>query len=97
MSWPLVGVLTLELAAGRRALAQGQAPDVKSLKDRLRSKFNVAVAEIDYQELWQRSVVSAVTVSGDHAHAEQMLQLVEREAANLLGGALVGSTLEWIE
>jgi len=42
------------------------------------------VAEIDYQDLWQRSVVSAVTVSGDHAHAEQVLQLVEREAAQAI-------------
>ena len=55
------------------------------------------MAEIDYQDLWQRSLVSAVTVSGDHAHAEQVLQLVEREAAHLLGGVLVGTTLEWIE
>jgi uncharacterized protein YlxP (DUF503 family) len=55
------------------------------------------VAEIDYQDLWQRSLVSAVTVSGDRAHAEQVLQLVEREAANLLGGVLVGSSTEWIE
>ena len=57
----------------------------------------MAVAEIDYQDLWQRSLVSAVTVSGDHAHAEQVLQLVEREAANLLGGVLVGSSTEWFE
>lgn len=70
---------------------------VKSLKDRLRAKFNVAVAEIDYQDVWQRALVSAVTVSGDHAHAEQTLQLVEREAAHILGGVLVGTTLEWIE
>jgi uncharacterized protein YlxP (DUF503 family) len=70
---------------------------VKSLKDRLRNKFNVAVAEIEYQDLWQRALISAVTVSGDHAHAEQVLQLVEREAANLLGGILVGSSVEWIE
>jgi uncharacterized protein len=70
---------------------------VKSLKDRLRSKFNVAVAEIDYQDTWQRSLISAVTVSGDHTRAEQTLQLVEREASAMLGGALVGTTIEWIE
>jgi len=34
---------------------------VQSLKDRLRHKFNVAVAEIDYQDLWQRAAVAAVT------------------------------------
>ncbi len=40
---------------------------------------------------------TAVTVSGDHAFAEQVLQSVEREAASLLGPQLVGVTVEWIE
>jgi hypothetical protein len=69
---------------------------VKSLKDRLRSRFNVSVAEIDYQDLWQRGLVSAVTVSPDQAHAEQVLQNVERDAALLLGPLLVGATTEWL-
>jgi uncharacterized protein YlxP (DUF503 family) len=94
---PTVGVLTLELRLDDAHSLKDKRHTVKSLKDRLRGKFNVAVAEIDYQDLWQRSLVSAVTVSGDHAHAEQTLQLVEREAANLLGGVLVGSSTEWFE
>lgn len=69
---------------------------VKGLKDRLRAKFNVAVAEIGYQDLWQRGLVAAVTVSPDQARAEQVLQLVEREAANLLGPLLVDATTEWL-
>ena len=94
---PTVGVLTLELRLQDSHSLKDKRHTVKSLKDRLRSKFNVAVAEIDYQDLWQRSLVSAVTVSGDHGRAEQTLQLVEREAANLLGAALVDVTVEWIE
>lgn len=70
---------------------------VKSLKDRLRNKFNVAVAEIDYQDVWQRGIVSAVTVSADHQYAEGVLQAVEKEAAMLLGRTLVSATIEWIE
>ena len=94
---PTVGVLTLELHLDGAHSLKDKRHTVKSLKDRLRSKFNVAVAEIDYHDIWQRSLVSAVTVSGDHAHAEQVLQLVEREAAHILGGVLVGTTIEWIE
>ena len=45
----------------------------------------MAVAEIDYQDLWQRAVVAAVTVSGDHGRAEQVLQAVEKEAACAAG------------
>ena len=69
---------------------------VKSLKDRLRHKFNVSVAEIDYQELWQRALVAAVTIASDHAHGERVLQTVEREASDLLGPQLVSAVVEWI-
>ena len=69
---------------------------VKGLKDRLRTKFNVAVAEIDHQDSWQRGLVAAVTVSPDKPFAERVLQSVEREAASLLGPLLVDVTVEWL-
>jgi uncharacterized protein YlxP (DUF503 family) len=94
---PTVGVLTLELHLDGAHSLKDKRQTVKSLKDRLRSKFNVAVAEIDYQDLWQRALVAAVTVSSDHAHAEQVLQSVEREASAVLGGILVAANVEWLE
>jgi uncharacterized protein len=94
---PSIGVLTLELHIEGALSLKDKRHTVKSLKDRLRSKFNVSVAEIGYQDLWQRSLVSAVTVSGDHAYAEEVLQRVEREAAAQLGSMLVSSSVEWIE
>jgi len=94
---PAVGVLTLELQLSEAHSLKDKRHTVKGLKDRLRGKFNVAVAEIDYQDLWQRSLISAVTVSSDHARAEQTLQMVEREASAMLGAALVATTVEWIE
>jgi uncharacterized protein YlxP (DUF503 family) len=94
---PSVGILTLELRLDDSHSLKDKRHTVKSLKDRLRSKFNVAVSEIDYQDLWQRSLISAVTVSGDHGHAEHVLQQVEREASALLGPVLVGVTVEWVE
>lgn len=94
---PSVGVLNLELSLPESHSLKDKRHTVKGLKDRLRHKFNVAVAEIDYQDAWQRALISAVTISSDHGHAEQVLQSVEREAASLLGGALVGTSVEWIE
>jgi uncharacterized protein YlxP (DUF503 family) len=92
-----IGVLTLELRLENAHSLKDKRHVVHGLKDRLRGKFNVAVAEIDCQDLWQRAVVAAVTVSADHAYAENLLQLVEREAASMLGGELVGATVEWLE
>jgi len=93
---PAIGVLTLEIRLHDAHSLKDKRQVVKSLKDRLRSKFNVAVAEIDCQELWQRAVVAAVTVASDHLHAEKVLQSVEEEAAALLGGELAGTVVEWL-
>jgi uncharacterized protein len=91
-----VGVLTLELRLDDAHSLKDKRHVVQSLKDRLRARFNVSVAEIDYQDLWQRAAVAAVTVSSDHTHAEKVLQSVENEAAEILGGALADATVEWL-
>ena len=91
-----VGVLTLELRLEDSHSLKDKRHVVKSLKDRLRHKFNVAVAEIDGQDLWQRATVAAVTVSPSHDFAEKVLRSVEDEAAALLGAALTDATLEWL-
>jgi uncharacterized protein YlxP (DUF503 family) len=91
-----IGVLTLEIRVENSHSLKDKRHVVKSLKDRLRQKFNVSVAEIDCQDLWQRSVVAAVTVASDHAYVERVLQAVEQEAAALLGPQLAGATVEWL-
>lgn len=93
---PSIGVMILELRLEESHSLKDKRHYVKSLKDRLRSKFNVSVAEIDYQDLWQRGLVAVATVSGDQAHAERTLENVERDAVLLLGPLLVGVTTEWL-
>ncbi len=93
---PSIGVIVLELRLDDAHSLKDKRHYVKSLKDRLRGKFNVAVAEIDYQDLWQRGLIACVTVSASKPHAEQVLQNVEREAASLLGPLLVDVTTEWL-
>jgi hypothetical protein len=91
-----IGVLTLEIHVEDSHSLKDKRHVVKSLKDRLRARFNVSVAEIDWLDSWQNSLVAAVTVSKDRVYAEQVLQAVEAHAANLLGGALTGTNIEWI-
>jgi uncharacterized protein YlxP (DUF503 family) len=93
---PAVGVLTLEIHVEESHSLKEKRHVVKGLKDRLRDRFNVAVAEIDHLDSWQASVVAAVTVSKDRVHAEQILHAVEAYAASILGGALTGTGVEWL-
>ena len=92
-----IGVLTLEMRLEHSHSLKDKRHVVQGLKARLRQRFNVAVAEIDYQDLWQRALVAAVTVSGDHTRAQQELDSVEKEATLLLGADLVDARIEWME
>ena len=69
---------------------------VKSLKDRLRGKFNVSVAEIDDQDLHNSSVIAAAIVSSSREFASQVLRAVEEEAVSQLGPMLIRVNLEWL-
>ncbi len=93
---PVLGVLTLDILVESSHSLKEKRHVVKSLKDRLRERFNVSVAEIDGLDSWQSSTIAAVTVANDRVFAEKVLQAVEAHAAGLLGGALVGSSVEWL-
>ena len=49
---------------------------LKSLKDRIRNSFNVAVAEVDPTDLWQSACLGVVTVSSGVRHANGILTKV---------------------
>lgn len=93
---PSFGVLTLELRLDESHSLKDKRHIVKGLKDRLRARFNVAVAEIAHQDLWQRGLVAVATVACDREAAAGTLQRAEREAADILGGVLVDATTEWL-
>ena len=70
---------------------------VKGIKDRLRSRFNAAVAETGYQELWQRAIVSVVSVSGDRRHLESMLQSMGQDVEDRYPSEVVDVAIELID
>jgi len=89
-----VGLLTLEIYIPDSHSLKDKRQVLRSLKDRLRARFNVAVAELDHNDAWQRAQVGVVTISNDPAHLEQSLQAVFNEAESLLGRDLVDHNLE---
>jgi uncharacterized protein len=91
-----VGVLTLELRIERAHSLKEKRHVVKSLKEKLRGKFNVSVAEIDDMDLHNSAVLAVATVSPSRPFAEKVMQAVEREAAGLVGPMLVRVDLEWL-
>jgi uncharacterized protein YlxP (DUF503 family) len=76
---PVIGLLTIELHSPYSRSLKEKRMVVKAIKDRLRGRFNIAVAETGYQDLWQRAVLSAVTVGSERAHLEGVLETIARD------------------
>ena len=94
---PVIGVLTLEMRFEESHSLKDKRHYVRGVKDRLRKSFNVAVAEIDGQDLWQRSTVAAVTISPSRERAAGVLEAAEQAAADILGRNLVSSEISWLD
>lgn len=90
-----VGILTLEIHLPDAHSLKEKRYVVRKIKDRLRARFNVAVAELDHQELWQRAVVGVVSISSDQKNLETVMEGVQRESEKVLGGDLVGTELSF--
>jgi uncharacterized protein YlxP (DUF503 family) len=91
-----VGLLTLELHIPDAQSLKDKRQVLRSLKDKLRRQFNVAVAELDHQDVWQRSVVGVVTLSNEEKHFNEVLQKVLDEADRILGSILINQAIEII-
>lgn len=73
-----VGVSRLELRIPASASLKAKRHVVKGITGGLRAKFNVAVAEVDHQDLWQRASIGVTCVSESSFHAQKMLKEIER-------------------
>lgn len=93
---PVIAAITLEVRIDHAQSLKDKRQVVKSLKDRLRDRFNVSVAEIADQDVWRHGVVAVVTVASARRVAEETAERVEREAAHLLGAMLVRADVEWL-
>lgn len=74
MAEMVVGVCTVELWIPESQSLKDKRQVLHSLKDRLRGKFNLSVAEVDGQDLWQKAVLGMACVANDGSHIEQVLE-----------------------
>lgn len=76
----VVGVCTIELFIPDSQSLKDKRQVLHSLKDRLRGKFNLSVAEVDGQDLWQKAVLALACVANEGSHVNQVLE----QALNLV-------------
>lgn len=68
-----VGVLQIEMLLRGNTSLKGKRQILRSIKDKTRRRFNVSIAEVDNNDLWQRATLGICCVSNDKTHANRML------------------------
>jgi hypothetical protein len=91
----VVGLLSVELYLPHCLSLKDKRMVLRGVKDRLR-KFNVAVAEVDHVDLWQRAGLGVVAVSNAHDQIEATLESVLAEIERNEPGAVLRSEVEWL-
>ena len=91
----VVGLLSVELHLGFAQSLKDKRMVLRRVKDRLK-KFNVAVAEVEHHDLWQRAALAVVTVSTDQAHADRELAAVADEIERVEPGLIARTEVEFL-
>ena len=95
----MIALLTLELTIEAAQSLKDRRQVVRSLKDRLRASFNVAVAELDATGLWNRASIGVVSISDSRDYLDGLMKKVERLAARIAnnhGAEIADSYIEFI-
>jgi uncharacterized protein YlxP (DUF503 family) len=72
----VVGICRVELCIPDNDSLKGKRQVLRSIKDKVRNKFNVSIAEVDGQDLWQQAILGISCVSTSVSHANEVLSKV---------------------
>jgi len=74
----IIGLLQARLSLPQAHSLKDKRQVIKSLKDRVRQRINVSVAEVDHQDFWQSAALAFVTVAAERVIVDQRLSEVQK-------------------
>ena len=83
-----VGILRLTLYLPQPGSLKSKRHLLRSAIDRVKSRFNVSIAEVAENDLWQRGVVGVASVGNDHAFVNETLDKVADFVGSMHGGQI---------
>jgi uncharacterized protein len=95
----MIAYLTLEIRIEGAHSLKDKRQVIRALKDGLRTRFNVAVADVDPSDAWQRATLGVVSISSSRDYLDGLMRNVERfaiRAANNSGGEVTDSFLDFL-
>jgi len=91
----IVGILTLELFFPHARSLKDKRRVLHGFKDRIR-RHNIALAEVDFQDKWQRARLGIVTINSQQTVVEEVLGRVLADARNLQEAEVAGQEIRFV-
>lgn len=93
-----IGLYTIELHLPMARSLKDKRQVMRRLKDRLRSRHNVAVSELDeHHDLWQRAALAVVSVASSREPLARLFEAIHREAESCVPGQVIETGSEFLE
>ena len=92
----VVGTMKIELFLHDSHSLKGKRKIVKSMVGKVKSRFNVAIAEVGYNDKWQRIELGVSTVGNDRRHVDSSLANVLSFLESLYLAEIIDSKIEII-
>jgi len=73
---------------------KGKRHALKGLKERVRARYEVSVAEVDHHDLWQRATLALACVSNDSRHAGEVISKAMDFIEEHVEGRVIDTSLE---
>ena len=73
---------------------KGKRHALKGLKERVRARYEVSVAEVDHHDLWQRATLALACVSHDARHASEVVSKAMDFIEEHVEGQVIDTSME---
>jgi uncharacterized protein YlxP (DUF503 family) len=90
----VVALGLIELHLGEVDSLKGKRHVLKGLKEKVKHRFNVSVAEVDHEDLWQRATLAVACVSNDARHANEVVSKAVNFIESLSDGEVIDVRVE---
>lgn len=91
-----VGLLSIEIFLPYSRSLKEKRQVIQAFKERIRKKFNVAIAELDFLDKWQRARLGFVTLNNERTFVEQILEKIIQEAEHNLDAEILKTEIRFL-
>jgi uncharacterized protein YlxP (DUF503 family) len=91
----VIGLLSLDIHFPYSQSLKDKRKELNSLKGRIRQKYNVALAELDYQDTWQRTKIGIVTLNSQAGMVKDILTKILKDVEGHINGDVLKADFQF--